>query len=95
MTINELMNKGDDMAKCMFCGKRYKPKKNNHPTLKPINLMTYLCRLVTPQGGIVLDPFMGSGSTCVGCKNTNRKYIGIELDTNYFNTAVERLKGTI
>ena len=66
-------------------------KKNFHPTIKPVNLMTYLCRLITPPGGIVLDPFMGSGTTGSMSLKNNRKFIGIELDKDYFNIAAERI----
>ena len=67
--------------------------KNHHPTVKPIKLMEYLCKLTkTPSGGVVLDPFMGSGTTGVACKNLNRNFIGIELDENYFNIAKNRIE---
>ena len=66
-------------------------RKNVHPTVKPVELMQYLIRLVTPKNGVVLDPFMGSGTTGVVCKKLNRNFIGIELDENYFNIAKERI----
>lgn len=66
--------------------------KNNHPTVKPIKLMEYLIRLVTPKGGTTLDPFMGSGSTGVAAKNLKRNFIGIEIDKNYFNISKVRIK---
>ena len=78
-----------------YCSKA-SPKErgdaNNHPTVKPIKLMKYLIELVTPENGVVLDIFMGSGSTGVAAVNTNRNFIGIELDTDYFNIAKERIK---
>jgi site-specific DNA-methyltransferase (adenine-specific) len=74
-----------------FTGSR-SPKKNNHPTVKPTELMRYLVRLVTPKGGTVLDPFMGSGTTGVVAKRTDRDFIGIELDENYFAIAQERIQ---
>ena len=49
---------------------------------------------MTCEKDVILDSFMGSGSTCVACKNTNRKYIGIELDSKYFDIACERLSKT-
>jgi len=67
---------------------------NNHPTVKPIKLMEYLIKLITPPNGTILDPFMGSGSTGVACKNLNRKFIGIEKDANYFDIAKKRLEQT-
>ena len=54
------------------------PQKNTHPTVKPQELMKYLCRLVTPKGGVVLDPFMGSGSTGMAAKDEGFDFIGIE-----------------
>lgn len=67
-------------------------KKNTHPTLKPINLMTYLCRLVTPVGGIVLDPFMGSGSTGISAMLEGFDFIGMEMDEEYFKIAEARIE---
>ena len=66
-------------------------KKNTHPTLKPINLMNYLCRLVTPPGGIVLDPFMGSGSTGISACLEGFRFVGMELDEDYFKIAEARI----
>ena len=62
-----------------------------HPTQKPVDMLEYLIEKFSDEGDVVLDAFMGSGSTCVASKNTNRKYIGIELDEEYYNTARERL----
>lgn len=71
---------------------RYNLKsKNNHPTVKPINLMTYLCRLITPEGGIVLDPFMGSGSTGVAAQLEGFRFVGMEMDNDYFKIAEARI----
>lgn len=67
------------------------PVQNFHPTVKPIKLMQYLINLVTPPQGTVLDPFMGSGSTGVAAKNLNRKFIGIELNEEYFEIAKNRI----
>lgn len=72
-------------------GKPKQPKANFHPTVKPIKLMEYLVCLVTPSGGVCLDPFMGSGTTGVACKNLNRNFIGIELDQEYFKLAEKRI----
>ncbi len=66
--------------------------KNTHPTLKPINLMTYLCRLVTPKNGIVLDPFMGSGSTGIAARLEGFRFIGMEQDKSYFDIASARIE---
>ena len=62
-----------------------------HPTQKPIALLEYLIRTYTNEGETVLDFTMGSGSTGVACVNTNRNFIGIELDENYFKIAKERI----
>lgn len=67
---------------------------NFHSTVKPVKLMQYLVRLITPPGGVVLDPFMGSGTTGVACKNLNRSFIGIELDPEYFEIAKSRIENT-
>ena len=68
------------------------PSKNNPPTVKPISLMQYLVRLVTPKGGTVLDPFMGSGSTGIGAKLEGFDFIGIELDPEYIKIAEARIE---
>ena len=70
------------------------PAKNSHPTVKPIELMKYLCRLVTPKGGTVLDIFMGSGSTGMAAKDEGFDFIGIEKDKEYFQIAEQRIKVT-
>jgi len=69
------------------------PNDNNklHPTQKPVALMEYLIKTYTNEGDSVLDFTMGSGSTGVASKNLNRKFIGIELDENYFNIAKNRI----
>ena len=68
------------------------PRANHHPTVKPIALMRYLVRLVTPKGGTVLDPFMGSGSTgCAAmCEGVN--FVGIELSEEYLEIARRRIE---
>lgn len=66
-------------------------KGNNHPTVKPTELMTYLCRLVTPPGGVVLDPFMGSGSTGKAAAREGFGFIGIEMDSDYYKIAEKRI----
>lgn len=63
-----------------------------HPTQKPIELLEYLIKTYTKENEIVLDSCMGAGSTGVACVNTNRNFIGIELDNNYFNIAKERIE---
>ena len=65
--------------------------RNHHPTVKPTDLMRYLCRLVTPAGGIVLDPFMGSGSTGKAAVLEGFHFIGIEMEEEYINIAKARI----
>ena len=62
-----------------------------HPTQKPVDLLEYLIKTYTNEGDVVLDNCMGSGSTGVACKNTNREFIGMELDEKYYKVACERL----
>lgn len=66
---------------------------NNHPTVKPQKLMQYFCRLVTPPGGVVLDPFMGSGSTGLAAKTLGFEFLGIEKDPGYFEISARRING--
>jgi len=68
------------------------PPGNNHPTVKPIELMKYLIKLVTPAGGHVLDPFNGSGSTGCAAVELNYEYTGIELDPKYADIAQKRIQ---
>lgn len=70
---------------------RWSETKNIHPTVKPTDLMKYLIRLVTPKDGVVLDPFMGSGSTGKAAKIEGFDFIGIELDEEYFQIAQARI----
>lgn len=65
--------------------------RNNHPTVKPTSLMQYLCRLVTPKGGIILDPFCGSGSTGKGAVIEGFNFIGIEREAEYVKIANARI----
>jgi site-specific DNA-methyltransferase (adenine-specific) len=67
-------------------------RKNTHPTVKPVDLMRYLCRMVTPKGGTVLDPFMGSGSTGMAAKDEGFDFIGIEKEKEYFEICESRIK---
>ena len=67
-------------------------KNRYHPTQKPVGLLEYLIKTYTNEGETVLDNCMGSGSTGVACKNTNRNFIGFELDDNYFDIARKRLE---
>jgi site-specific DNA-methyltransferase (adenine-specific) len=68
------------------------PVKNHHPTVKPVALMEWLVRLVTPPSGIVLDPFAGSGSTGLACQRVGVRFLGIEKEAEYVTIAKARLK---
>lgn len=92
---------GDDLsaARFFYCAKPNKTDRNEgtvngngHMTVKPTNLMRYLCRLVTPAGGLVLDPYMGSGSTGKACALEGLRFIGIEREAEYFSIAEHRTK---
>jgi DNA modification methylase len=72
---------------------RLTTRANNHPTVKPTDLMRYLCRLVTPPGGVVLDPFMGSGSTGKAALLEGFQFIGIEREAEYLEIAKARILG--
>ena len=74
---------------CVDCNSEI--KTDGHPTQKPTKLMQYLVRLVTPVGGTVLDPFMGSGSTGKACKLEHFNFIGIDLDAEYVAIAKARI----
>jgi site-specific DNA-methyltransferase (adenine-specific) len=76
---------------CAKASKRDRGEGNTHPTVKPTDLMAYLCRLVTPPGGVVLDPFMGSGSTGKAAIREGRKFIGIEREAEYLAIARARI----
>jgi site-specific DNA-methyltransferase (adenine-specific) len=67
------------------------PSHNNHPTVKPTPLLQYLCRLITPPNGLVLDPFAGSGSTGKACKKEGFRFIGIEKEAEYCEIARRRI----
>lgn len=72
---------------------RLTKNQNHHPTVKPIKLMEYLIKLITPPNGNVLDPFMGSGSTGVAAKNLGFNFVGIEMNDEYFEIAKKRIDG--
>ena len=72
--------------------KSYKNDHGSHPTQKPVNLLKALIELTTREGQIVLDPFCGSGSTGVACAYTDRRFVGIEKEENYFKIAKERIE---
>lgn len=71
---------------------KFNRERGLHPTQKPVALMEYLIKTYSNEGDTILDPFMGSGTTGVACKNLNRNFIGIELDETYFKIAKERIE---
>lgn len=82
------ISKSERNAGCEHFGET---RSNHHPTVKPKKLMGYLCKLITPPGGTVLDPFMGSGSTGIAAKENGFEFIGIERDREYFDIARARI----
>ena len=91
---DEVVGLLNDAARFFYCAKASKADRgegNNHPTVKPTDLMRYLCRLVTPPGGTVLDPFMGSGSTGKAAMLEGFGFIGIERDPEYVKIAKARI----
>lgn len=70
---------------------KVQPRKNYHPTVKPINLLTYLVRMITPPDGVVLDAYMGSGSTGIAALLEGFNFVGMEMDEDYFNIAEARI----
>ena len=87
-------------ARFFYCAKANKKDRNNglpegeksgHPTVKPTDLMRYLCRLITPPGGVVLDPYMGSGSTGKASILEGFRFIGIEREEDYCRIAKRRI----
>ena len=84
-------SKGQSHARAGVTGNRR--RKNHHPTVKPVALMQWLCRLITPPGGTVLDPFCGSGSTGIAAMREGFGFIGIELDPAYAEIARNRIVG--
>jgi site-specific DNA-methyltransferase (adenine-specific) len=69
-------------------------RANVHPTVKPTDLMRHLVRLVTPPGGVVLDPFLGSGTTALAAEMEGFAWVGIEKEAEYVAIAEARLNGT-
>lgn len=87
-------NDSGSASRFFYCAKASKSDReqgNNHPTVKPTELMKYLCRLVTPPNGIILDPFMGSGSTGKAALQEGFNFIGIEMNKEYYEIAQNRL----
>lgn len=89
---------GGSAARFFYCAKASKSDRgaeNNHPTVKPTELMRYLCRLVTPPGGTVLDPFMGSGSTGKAAVLEGFRFVGCEMSEEYLTIARARIDAAL
>ena len=87
-----------DAARFFYCAKASRSDRgegNNHPTVKPTDLMRYLCRLVTPPGGTVLDPFTGSGSTGKAAALEGFHFLGIEREAEYLDIARARIRAVV
>lgn len=96
MTMETYGDSGSS-ARFFYCAKASRSERgegNDHPTVKPLALMRYLCRLITPPGGIILDPFAGSGSTGVAAKQEGFQSILIELEQESYETANAHMRGT-
>jgi DNA modification methylase len=95
-TQNDAWGDSGSAARFFYTAKASKADRggahNKHPTVKPESLMRYLCRLITPPGGIVLDPYAGSGTTLVAAREEGFKYIGAEMDAESVATAERRLR---
>jgi DNA modification methylase len=104
--VNMKYDNGGSAARFFYCPKASKKDRNegceeltlqldteitNHPTVKPTALMAYLCRLITPTGGVVLDPYMGSGSTGKAAVREGFSFVGIELDPDYYEICKARI----
>jgi len=72
--------------------KNEKGENNTHITVKPVGLIEHLVKLFSKKGSVVVDPFLGSGTTALACKKTDRKCIGIELNKEYYNICLNRCK---
>lgn len=82
----------DETATVIMSKKGVQPQQNPHPTIKPVDLLRYLARLITPAKGVVLDCFMGSGSCGIAATLEGFKYVGIEMEKLYFETAKKRIQ---
>ena len=91
------LNDGYDLKSKWYISPINKNDKDlfNHPTIKPLELVKRHIKHTTQENDIVLDCFCGSGTTCVACKETGRRYIGMEIDPEYHKIAVDRLNGIL
>lgn len=91
-TVHRGANSGG-ASRFFYCSKASKKERSGslHPTVKPLDLMRYLCRLVTPPGGLILDPFLGSGTTAVAAIHEGFHFLGFEIDSTYCADANRRI----
>lgn len=75
-----------------ICMGKERLKHPKHPSQKPIKLLEHLIKIASNEGHIVLDPFMGVGSTAVACQNLNRSFVGMEIDETFYNATINRIK---
>jgi len=90
ITTDEISDEYDSVFLVKKPDKKEKGNFNIHISVKPVNLCEHLIKLFTKEGSIVMDPFLGSGTTAVACKNTNRNFIGYEMIKEYYNVAIKR-----
>lgn len=103
VTTQGYNDNGGSAARFFYCPKASKSERDNglrennnvHPTVKPVDLMRYLVKLVTPKGGTVLDPFNGSGTTGVACKLEGFNYVGLEFDPEYCKISRARIQNYV
>jgi site-specific DNA-methyltransferase (adenine-specific) len=91
-SMKKTIYKNISKERCPRSIQRFNRERGHHPTQKPVELMEYLIKTYTTEGETVLDNTMGSGTTGVACINTNRNFIGIELDNDYYEMAKKRLE---
>lgn len=92
--VGQIKNEGKRYPTSIIKINKPNPKKEKilHPTQKPVELFEWLIKTYTNENEVVLDNCIGSGTTAIACINTNRKYIGFELDEEYYNIAIERIR---
>ena len=93
LTLNGTNDHSECSGEVYYKEMENKNTKNNHPTVKPLALMEYLVKLVSREGQVILDPFMGSGTTGMACKRLDREFIGIEMMEEYMEIAKARIDG--
>lgn len=93
VSLNKVWNEERTKSDSRYYMKRqkFKQPKGKHGTMKPVELIERFIELSSNENDIVLDPFMGSGTTAIACLNTNRNYIGFELDEEYYNASLDRI----